>query len=205
MHKTYGGVMKKQFLMCSFAFLILTIAPTAKSAITIIDLQGDKDGFGVGCPIASGLNYLDYGQYWNDYRKPGDPDFTDYWYEGDKSWSHSYDLLGLTPISATLEIFIAGIADYDGWTADVRVDGVIVGTIPSLDGEHDLTRLLTFNIPVGLINNWEDVIIDVSDGGDAYIVDYSELSINAIPAPGALLLCGIGVSFLSWLRRRQTL
>ena len=197
--------MKKHFLICAFAFLILTITPAAQSAITITDLQGDKDGFGVNCPIASGLNYLDYGQYWYDYREPGDPDFTDYWYEGDKSWTHSYDLLGLTPISATLEIFVAGIADYAGWSADVSVDGVIVGTIPGLEGQHDVTRLLTFNIPIGLIDNWEDVIIDVSDGGDAYIVDYSELSVNAIPAPGAVLLCGIGVSFLSWLRRRQTL
>jgi hypothetical protein len=199
-----GAVMKKHFLIFIFVFLFLTITPTAKSAITITDLQGDKDGFGVGCPIASGLNYLDYGDYWYDYREYDDPDFTDYWYEGDKSWTHSYDLLGLTPISATLEIFVAGIADYTGWTADVIVDGVIVGTIPSLDGEHDLTRLLTFNIPVGLIDNWDDVTIDVSDGGDAYIVDYSELSINAVPAPGALLLGGIGISVLSWLRRHKT-
>jgi len=199
-----GGEMKKQFLICSFAFLILTITPAARSAITITDLQGDKDGFGVGCPIASGLNYLDYGQYWYDYREPGDPDFTDYWYEGDKSWTHSYDLSGLTPVSATLEIFIAGIADYTGWTADVIVDDVIVGTIPSLDGEHDLTRLMTFSIPVNLINGWENIIIDVSDGGDAYIIDYSELSIVAVPAPGALLLGGIGVSSLGWLRSRKT-
>jgi hypothetical protein len=197
--------MKKHFLIYSFAFLILTITPTAKSAMTIIDLQGDKDGFGVGCPIASGLNYLDYGQYWSDYREPGDPDFTDYWYEGDKSWTHSYDLLGLTPVTATLEIFIAGIADYTGWTADVIVDGVIVGTIPSIDGEHDLTRLLTFNIPVNLIDGSENITIDVSDNGDAYIVDYSELYITAIPAPGALLLGGIGVSVLGWLRKRQTI
>ena len=197
--------MKKLISIFVFALIFTSFTQSAQSAITITDLQGDKDGFGVGCPIASGLHYLDYGYYWADYRDQGDPAFTDYWYEDDKSWSHTYDLMGLVPVSATLEIFVAGLADRDGWYGEVLVNGVMIGYIPTDTSANDLTRLLTFNIPVGLLANPDGVTIDINNDLDGYTIDYSQLTIQAIPAPGALVLCGIGTGLLGWLRKKRTL
>lgn len=197
--------------ICVIVGMILALAPVASAVTTFTDLLGDKDGFGVCCPIQSGLHYLDYGGYLSDNRGPGDPPFTDIWPEIDQSpnrtWTHSYELGCLTPISATLEIFVAGIADFADWSVDVSVDGISVGTIPGIGtpDSHDLTRLLTFDIPLDLINGSESVTLDVSDDGDGYIIDYSAIAVTVIPAPGAILLGSIGIGLVGWLRRRRTL
>ena len=167
----------KRMLFFTFLFLALAITQSAQSA-TIIDVEGDKDGFGVGCPIATGLHFTDYGQVLVDYREPSDPNFTDTWVDGDQTWTHTYFIGGFTPLSASLEIFVAGIADNPGWSADVRVNGVSVGTIPQLTSDYDITRILTFNVPVGLLNSPDGITIDLNTDLDGYIIDYSQLSIE---------------------------
>ena len=195
----------KKLIVLVFSFLSLLITQSAYSNVTIMDLEGDIDGFGVGCPIANGLHYTDYGAYWADNRDVGDPSFTDYWTVGDRSWTHTYDLLGLTPVSASLELYVAGIADTQGGYADVLVNSVKVGTITAETTASDITRIVTFNIPIELLNSPDGIIIDISTILDGYIVDYSKLTIQAIPAPGAIALCGIGTALIGWFKRKKVL
>jgi hypothetical protein len=138
-------------------------------------LVGDKDGFGVGCPIQSGLHFLDYGAYWGDYREVDDPAFTDYWYTGDKSWTHSYTLPP-DATSAAIEVFLAGVADIGG-NASLLVNGQVVAVIPYEADWSDVTRLVKADVPLGLLTGQNQAMVSLVEQGDGYIIDYSLLKV----------------------------
>ena len=147
------------------------------------------------------------GVFFTDYRTASDllnAPFTDRWdTPGGFSYNHSYSLAGLTPLSATLQIQIAGIHDINLDTVyNFLVDGTNVGVIPPNPAAiaFEEVKMYSFNIPLALINGGDSVSVSLT-GGDGYMINFSELRIQAVPEPAAALLIALGVA--GWLSSRS--
>ena len=206
----------RKFCLCLFLLLLIGAFAVEVHA-TVNSLVGDKDGFGLsGAPAvpADGTLWVDNlsGIFFTDYRDAGEKAsnlFTDWWNApGGFSFTHTYNLSGLTPTSAELDIQIAGIHDINETEVyDLLVDGVIVGQIaPNSNSKaYEEVLLYSFDIPLALLDG-SNVISLSGTGGDGYDINFSELKIeteaSAVPEPATMLLLGIGLTGLAAFKRK---
>lgn len=168
--------------------------------VTVLDLVGDKDGFGMG--LAAGV---DWDGGWFDNRGPSDPTFTDVHPTMEAfSYTHQYIAEAPTAVdSASLTLFTLGIQDGGMdvvgsnteilmFVDDIEVPGVFDETNQFRhNGEAWVatTGVITISLPPAtyglLIDGSATVRVSIhqlgsAPGVDAIAIDYSELVIHGI-------------------------
>jgi len=189
-----------------FCFCILISAGVAQA--DVVSMVGDNDCFGLGgtCPDGSRFVTDLGGTFFQSYQGPGDGPYTDLWNDfGSVTFNHAYSLPGGIS-AATLVIRIAGIHDINQTQIyDVSFDGTVIGDIPVNYDAYNYQEVLTYtwNVPTNLLTG-NDTVSWSGTGTDGYIIDFSELKIQAsgMPEPGTLILLGSGLAGMFGLRRR---
>lgn len=180
-------------------WVLLTLFSPLSSALAvdqrIVDLIGDKDGFGLVSGPDETFDWREVGQL-----LPGE--LTDGW-KGQNiptlEWTHAYQLPPSYVITgATLEIFTGGQGDWG--PSRVYLDDVFVGELTDgaeLGENFSRLDLLDLEPFIYLLDGSDRIRIEtvsINGGDDNYVLDYSELTITGyrttIPLPWMILLLG---------------
>ncbi|MCB1759733.1 MAG: PEP-CTERM sorting domain-containing protein [Gammaproteobacteria bacterium] len=210
-HLTLSTMMEIKMLnkfLLLFAIVAGVLSGPANASL-ISNTVGDSDCFGLGGTCADGDLWRDGlgGVFFNDYRDAGDiatASHTDIWSTPtNPSWIHSYSLGGETPISAFLDLFIAGFADIG--SINLLADATVIATY-NFPSQFQTVHALTVAVPLGLIDG--STSFSLSTGGsDGFIIDNSTLRIETnstnIPEPASMVLVGFGLAGISFVRRRR--
>lgn len=195
-------------MIATAALLATLVSAQAAHAATLVSLVGDQDGFGIdGLPDVP-VNGTPINGAGTATPEIDDPDFMDReMVSPDNGTVFSYDhvLASLAnPVqSASLEIQAAGMGNGEReW--EVKFNGHTLGTIgPNLDGITSI--IVTFNVPAAYVAASNTVSLEyTSTLPEVWFVNYSQLTVNTVPAPAASLAAGtLLVPLLSRRRRRH--
>jgi len=185
----------RETLICAVVAMVLAVSGIAQAATVVVDLHGDKDGFGIGVLDGEGFDYEAVG--------PSDGDGTDEWFWGDQSWIHTYDISPLDGpiVNASIEIFHGGDGQFG--LSEVFINDISVGFLTDAEASNNYAVLDTLDlIPViALLDGSDAITVQVSCSGDGWVLDYSELTVSSIPEPSTICLLGLGGLML---RRRKS-
>ncbi|MCA9242136.1 MAG: PEP-CTERM sorting domain-containing protein [Planctomycetales bacterium] len=177
------------------------------SAVTLTEMIGDKDCFGLGGVCLDGDHYVSDlgGTYFTDNRDIGEVLGVDEWDLssglGGPTFTFGLDLGGLTPVSASIELLTAGIDLGSG--ADFLFNGTSIGSYVEPFGQGNRAKTLTFPVPPALLSNPDSLVLTLSNSGDGFIIDYVELSVLVVPEPSTLAIAGLALLGLVCPRQKR--